>query len=398
MFNLLNKKITPVIFEQSLNSLLNFLITFFIAKKLGIEKFGQFSYFFIIVQIFLTFNYSLIISPFLTFYQKHKENSKKYFDTLLVIQLLFTIIAIFFIFIINFLLEKNLFKEFNYSLIYLILFSASTFLFNFFRYVFIIQNFNLILIIQNILKFIVIIFFTFILTYDSLDSIFILLVIINLISIIFAYKILLNLSFSSIILKKIVREFYYHSKWLFFSSFINSLLNNLIILSSGVFINSSTLGLIRLIQSIFNYVNIINISFENFLPKELGIGSIKIILPKIKFYSAIMFSILIMSYVIIYLLHNYIFKYFEINDQYASYYFIMFAIISFITCFNTILKILYRSIDKTKIIFKASVITLLITSILLIPIYLFLDNYAPVVILLMPQLISLYVLMNEIRK
>ena len=349
------------------------------------------------LNISLAFNYSLIIAPLLTYHKKYLPNENSYINSNILFQNIFTIFSSIFLFLFFLILNKTDFfkNEINLTIIFIYFFSSH--LQFFFRFLFIIKNKYKTLLIQNLIKYSILIIFLGQINIDSLNLSFIFLILINLVTIFFALIFFKNFFINFNFLKELFRKFFSHSKWLFYSNLFNSINYNLIFLSSGILINSTTLATMRIVQSIFNYVNIINLALESYLPKELGIID-NISFNQILKYVFYITLTLFLSYFFIAAFYIDIKNFFALEEKNIFVYFILFGFTSLLISLNTIMKIFIRSSNKTNIIFKSSLLSTIISIICFIPSYIFLNYLYAIFLLILVQLIIFIILIYEISK
>ena len=98
-----------ILFDQSIVSLGNFLISILILRFLGIEQFGIFSFFWIFLLLINSLQLSFIVSPMLTNATKHNyDNRSYYYGGVFFQQILFSSI----VFLSTFIFLKFFFNNF----------------------------------------------------------------------------------------------------------------------------------------------------------------------------------------------------------------------------------------------------------------------------------------------
>jgi len=259
-----------IIFDQGINSLINFILTIFISRYLGISGLGVFNLYFSIVIYSQIISNAFSFETLIIYYSKVKKNFLSYNFYIFILS---NILFIFLIYLINTLLnlEKLTYFFYLYIFIYnfkiflkkIIISNEKTFL------ILIASIFNLLLIILYI--------YFFLNNIENIQTIFRDLFILEMIIIIIFIKILNgNIKLIKInIFKKYFEIFFFRS------------INNLILgtLSNAhtylmpyiilFYFDNETVGIYRTFISILGILHIFIQSFENIYPKYFYLNKIK---------------------------------------------------------------------------------------------------------------------------
>ena len=262
---------TLVFLDQGIVSFGNFLVSITILRFLGIEIFGIFSFFWLILLLINNIQISYIISPMLTNAPKQSISNIGYFyGSIFIQQLIFTLIIFLFTFFIlkflgNYVLAFQ-FERFHLSFSLLI---VVTQFHQFFRRLLFSKKFYYKNLIIDFITYFVLIFLIIYLNFLNklnLESVlwsfvcaFISGILIN-IPIIFSLNYKFKNTYKSIVENWII------AKWLLLTSLLQWFSGNLWIMNAGLILGPYTLGIIRACQTLLNISNIIFQSIENFIP------------------------------------------------------------------------------------------------------------------------------------
>ena len=271
----INKKIITL-FDQIIVSGSNFLISILILRYLGIEEFGIFSFFWLIILFIGSIQQSLIISPLFSNAPKYKlSNLNLFYGNIFIQQITLIIITIlaFYLFTKLFTLvssEYDLVKYF-YALSMLIVFFQ---LYNFFRRLHYSRDlfFNIF-----IIDLIIYLIFFVIVIYCNLDNSLNLLIVLKIFTFIFILGTLLSfnlykyLKFKKKLFFKIIKENWSISSWLVLSNIIQWFSANLWLINIGLILGPFYLGVIRACQTILNISNLLFQTLENLYAQKISV-------------------------------------------------------------------------------------------------------------------------------
>jgi O-antigen/teichoic acid export membrane protein len=265
-----------VLLDQAVFSGNSFIMTALLARFLGIETFGTFSYLILGGYLLMSMSNALIIQPMQVAHSKF-TNDKEYKGFTVLLQLLVGVVLI----ILSLVLNTNAFPIIKVlagiNLIHVGILYSAWLLHDFFRKSFLasqeIKNTIVVDCIMASIQLIGIIGLG--VTHQlTLNAVIILLAASYTISS-FTGIILSGLSFQNLNLDK--RYLQYHKKEgsiLFVSSLLQWWSSNLFVVASGLFLGAAALGAFRLVQSMFGVLNLLLQTYENYvLPKAAKLFS-----------------------------------------------------------------------------------------------------------------------------
>lgn len=367
MLNKLKNKKLLVLFDQILVSGSNFLLGILLARNLGIDIFGQFSFIWLIVLFFSSIQLALIISPMLTHVTKKSNYIKDFYLTnFIYFQLFFSFICLL-ILILIYKISKYIDLGINLKSINIfILTTILTFLSqDFIRRYYIIKNKYFTLLSLDIVAYLGQLIVILILVSNkklSLENLFITITICFFISYSIGFilskrkKIKLNYT------KKTFKRNWKFSQWLVYSSLLQWGTGNLFIIIAGTLLGAWAVGVIRIMQNTMGLFNVLFIFLENILPINFAnifkkYGFIKMYeYYKLKLIQGVLIMLVLIS--IIFFMSDEI-----INLLYGTEYLqyshllIGYFVIYMFLYLNTLQRILIRTVEKTKIVFFSYIIT-----------------------------------------
>jgi O-antigen/teichoic acid export membrane protein len=262
--------------DQAVFSGNSFIMTALLARFLGIEIFGTFSYLILGVYLLMSMSNALIIQP-MQVAQSKFTNDKEYKGFTVLLQLFVGALLI----IISVLLNTDIFPKIEilerFNLIQVGILYGAWLLHDFFRKSFLAsQEIKNTIVVDCIMAFIQL-SGVIGLGMDqqlTLHAAIILLTTSYVLSS-FAGIVLSKLSFQNLNLKKEYLQ--YHKKEgsiLFISSVLQWWSSNLFVVASGLFLGAAALGAFRLVQSMFGVLNLLLQTYENYvLPKAAKLYS-----------------------------------------------------------------------------------------------------------------------------
>ena len=269
-----SQKYNLVLLDQIIISGSNFLVTILIINFIGLEKFGLFSFLWLIYLLINTFQLSFIISPMMTNSNLYKDISKKYYYGGVFTQQIFlsilSIIMIKIFFSLEGLIKIN--KEISnlQNIFILIIFFSQIYQFlrrYFFSEKLYINSIILDIIVNCILLFFLVYYFQLgKLNLNNLFFCYLISFCFGAIAVLFFIK---KLKFSYETFFNSIKMNYKISKWLTLTSILQWFSGNLWILNSGIILGAYILGAIRACQTIVNICNLIFQSLENYFPSKI---------------------------------------------------------------------------------------------------------------------------------
>lgn len=364
------KKIRYAFLDQIVFSGFNFLLGVLIVRFSGLEIFGKFSFFWLLYLFVFTIQNSLILTPLISkYYFISPKNKNNYVSSIFLVQIIFCILStltlIFFFnqtfFFKNYLIDINFLNHF----ILMTLFSQ---FYHFNRKLLYCEKrykkiFFVDLFIYTLSLFILIFIY---LNYElNLNYIFLTLTLIYFLGFTSNLKFYLKINFYPKMFYKIFKQNYNLGKWLVITSIGQWFTNNLWILNTGIILGNSSLGVIRMCQSIIQSLNIVYQVLENIMPekistkiksgdKKLPLFIYNFIKSNLKYILFLTIFIIFFSKIILNILYG------LQMSSYNIYLIIMSLTIPFIFARYPI-NLSLKSLDKTKYIFISNLIPILFT-------------------------------------
>ena len=361
--------------DQIITSGSNFFGTLIIVKLLGLNVFGIFSAFWILLLFISTIFVSSIISPMMAIIPGC-QNIKKYIGSLLIFQLVFSFGA----FIVSFLIALFYFKisAIETPIKTTVIFSFCVLfhhLQEFFRkYFFAMKVFLNAIIIDSITYLIrfILLFILFYLENDTgLNTVFLIYLSTSLLGSIYGickYKFEID---SSCIKKDYILHLNI-SKWLIPSGLLKWSSTNLFLVSTSILLGPVSLGIIKLSQNIISVYNLFLLGLENFIPLETarvyshsGLASLLTYIKKVAL-NGVIFTLVFGGLVALFSSTIIEVTYGENFTQY-SYILYWFASCLIFMYLNSIINIFLITINKTKITFQSYVYTSFFSCIIFYP-------------------------------
>ena len=261
--------------DQAVVSGTSFLLSIFILRLLGLEIFGIYSFFWLIILFINSMQLSGITNPMLTNVNHYSENEHNfYYSSIFIHQLIFNIIIIFLIKIIFFLcLYINLIKNLPETLNQFIFALISIQFFQFFRkFLYSKKKFKKIL-VSDLIIFLTL--FTILIFLEmnnklELKSIFISLGVAYVFgSLINLFSFIEKLKFSLSKFLIYTKDNFKIAKWMVLSSITQWFSGNLWVINTGLILGLSQLGILRACQQIVQIINLLFQTFENIVPVEI---------------------------------------------------------------------------------------------------------------------------------
>ena len=274
IFKINSKLIT--LFDQIVVSASNFFISILILRYLGIEEFGIFSFFWLIILFIGSIQQSLIISPLFSNAPKYKlSNLNLFYGNVFIQQITLIIFTIFLFYLFSklfyFINSEYDLVEYFFSLSMLIIFFQ---LYNFFRRFhyskkFLVNIFIIDLIIYSIF-FIIIIYYNL---NNKLDLLTVLktFTIIFIIGTLLSFKLYKYFKFKKKLFFRIIKENWSISSWLVLSNIIQWFSANLWLINIGLILGPFYLGVIRACQTILNISNLLFQTLENLYAQKISL-------------------------------------------------------------------------------------------------------------------------------
>lgn len=263
------------LFDQIVVSGSNFLISILILRYLGIEDFGIFSFFWLIILFISSIQQSLIISPLFSNSPKYKfSNLNLFYGNIFIQQIALILITLFIFFLFsklfNYVSSEYDLVEYFFALSLLIIFFQ---LYNFFRRFHYSRKlfFNIF-----IIDLIIYSSFFVILIYCNANNLLNLLVVLKIFSFIFligtllSFKLYKDLKFSKKLFFLIIKDNWSISSWLVLTNIIQWFSANLWLINIGLILGPFYLGIIRACQTILNVSNLLFQPLENLYAQKIS--------------------------------------------------------------------------------------------------------------------------------
>lgn len=402
-----NNSVNYSFIDQILVSGTNFLSTIIIARVLSLYDFGLFASLWLILLFMNSLHSALIVFPMMTLAPKQKD-LKRYFGSLLTLQLLFLLVGFFVTYFLAVCYLQLIESTISPSI--LLLFSLTVVLYHaqdfFRRYFFIKQYFKDVLLLDGMTYFLRLLILAFYIFYSipiSLEDIFIIFSATFLLGSLFGmYRYKYILDYNNI--KCDLIQNWQLAKWLLPSGLMQWTSINAFLLGASFILGPIAIGIIRLGQNVAQVFNLILQAMENFIPiessriyQEKGYGGLLAYLRKI----CLMGGFLSMIIAIIMVTFSKQLFFLLYGEEYTQYSYILFwysGILLFMFLLP-IVRILLRTIEKTKIWFQAYLFTSIYSILILYPlIYRYQINGVLFGVLTSYMLLILYVYFFFLRK
>lgn len=256
-----------VLFDQALYSGLNFLLTFFLARQLGLKSFGIFSVIVLISYLIMSITYALVIQPFQVSYLKVKKLNE-YFTFLLIYLLI--IISFFLVIAFSGYFLNLLPQDYEQYFIPGIVYISGLLLHDYFRKLYLglqkviitiaLDGFYAVLVLAS--------FFLFKDTLQLSSVLWILGVSFYIASVIGFYYFISDFE-RPLTWRLFLNDHIDQGKWLFYVAILQWCSSNFFVMVSGLYIGVEALAALRLVQTVFGVINIALVSIENYLMPKL---------------------------------------------------------------------------------------------------------------------------------
>jgi len=356
-----------VFLDQGIVSLSNFILGILLARYLGVEGYGQFALFWLIVLFFSSLQQAFIISPMLTLGSKKNIGIiDNYLITMFNLQLFVIIIiliflSVFFEIVVFFDSKWDVGELKKYIFITTVFFLLQEFLR---RYLILKLKYYNLLFMDGIAYLGQIIFVIFFIYLDGLElkTVFLSVAMPFFLSVLIGYIQVKKVRIKKKYRKLVFLKNWKFSKWLIYTAILQWGSANFFILASGVILGDWAVGVIRIMQNTMGIFNVFFISLENILPTifsqiycKNGYKKMIIFLNNQIKYGVVLFGIisLIVSGISQTLIE---FLYGKEYLQYA-YLLVGFVVIYFFIYINILQRHMLRTLEITKVMFISYIIT-----------------------------------------
>ncbi|MCI5055472.1 MAG: lipopolysaccharide biosynthesis protein [Flavobacteriales bacterium] len=251
--------------DQGLISGVSFLLTIILARLLGVEGFGVFSFIYLVLLFMSSIHQALIIKPMMTSFDEQGEDYElelKFMNSIVVSVL--AIVSVIFL-----LLTSQLSDDYNLSVIDCL--SAGAFIFSFLQFDFTRKlsytkdQINLAL--PKSLLFVLMLPLTLGLSYLFLEP-----NITNVLcSIAVAYLLKAGIKLRKLsVATKVFSHHWQEGKWLLATSILQWTSGNYYLVMAAGVLGPAALGVFRIVQSLVGLLNVLMLILENVLPRQLS--------------------------------------------------------------------------------------------------------------------------------
>ena len=352
-------QITYLIY-QVLQSSFTFLLMFFSIRFLSLENFGDFSYAYSLIPLFTIIPLTLIYLPLINFYPR-KNLKNKYLAQK-------SIINFFIAFILSLLLSITLFftQIITDNILFFSMFFFLYLIYEFGRRAVMVKHKMRYLCITELLKLFLLMFLIFLLhffeNFSIRNLIFILILSILIINF-FLYK---NLSIQRLDLKYVnsfKNESYSFGKWILISNFIQNLGSNFFIYISFILLTSEEIALINAPKIILGLSTITLLAIDNYysikISNKIANTSSQIVNVFFKMINELKYFFIIIFFFSFVIIFNQDFiSYLIFGDKYINKqnFIWCFILVGLIFSLTRPFIIIYKVFDKTKVIFRSSLL------------------------------------------
>ncbi len=259
--------------DQGLVSAGNFTFSIFITRLLGLENFGIYTLCWTIVLFTSNLHQALIIAPMTTFAGKMEaQQRKQYFGTLIMLQLLFSILAFFvvlgFVKLLPLFFPNN-WHIGNYAIMTAVVASVYT-NYDFFRkwqFVELRSDKALLLDMTNVIGLAALLSYLYFNNSLSIISVFGAQMGGYLLAILVAVVgVKAKLQFVANEIGELLKKHIRFSSWLMGTSLLQWFSGNFFIVSAGALLGAGAMGVVRIAQNIHGVLNVLFLTIENYVP------------------------------------------------------------------------------------------------------------------------------------
>jgi O-antigen/teichoic acid export membrane protein len=285
--------------DQAIVSGGNFLSSILYARLLGLETYGTFILCWMVVLFISGVHQAFILSPMTTIhaYKTIQDKIKQYLDSLLSMQIIFSICCSILIFLV--LLLNNVFVQAVYFKDVTFILPASVFCFimhDFFRRYFMLIGKSFITLLLDIVSTLLLLVLLYMHTIINIKDVFELITISYLIPAVLGYF-LSNMNMEFQLLKYAIKSHWIQGKWLMATSVLQLFSGNYFIILAAGILGTVEIGIIRIAQNIVGILNILFIAMESYIPisaskifHSLGIDALFQYLKKVTLYGILLTS------------------------------------------------------------------------------------------------------------
>ena len=362
-----NKRLNWTLFDQAMVSIVNFLVSIFIARFLGIKEFGVFTLLWMSVLFIQSIQMAVISTPMMSIGPKQDNDDKfSYYGAVITHQIIFSITSSTFLYF-SIILSDYFAPHWN-IVNYAFFLSLIVFLSqnqDFIRRLFFIEKRVLAAFFSDLISYggrLAVLIVLFITRPPSLNSVFLAISITLFISVVSGSLMLYKPSFDYQNNLKIFKRHWKMSKWLTASALMQWLSGNYFIVVAGSLFGPIFVGALRVAGNIIGIVNVLFLGLENIVPQSAsrvlvasGIVEFKAYLMKVFIFGGsviILIAILLSTFSeqILILLYG---------AEYANYgYILIWYSMIYIIAYSIIpLTIGLRTLENTRPIFTSYLIT-----------------------------------------
>lgn len=407
--DILKNKKKLIFLDQMIVSGSNFLLGIFLARKMSLVDFGNYSLMWLVVMFFLSIQQSGIIAPMYSLEPLKNNKSKNYLlDHVVIIQFYYAVIVV--VLVIIFCFTSSFFSDkwdFGYQLIPFCLVLFLCLIHDFTRRCFYLNEEYLKVIKMDLIAYFGLLLFCFIYTrHNSLDlsTFFTFMFIMFLISFlsVFSKKRYFKLKKEST--KRTLKAYWDYSKWLSFSAIMGWFTGNIFVLVGSYFLGAWVAGVIRIFQNTMGVFNVLFLGLENFVPTTLakiykshGFYGMEKYVKKIAASGVMVF--IIFGFIFIVFKPTLIIEYIY-GSEFSKYSNIIYAYILIYVFFfmGILIRFIYRTLEKTNSVFNVYLISLFFTVTLSYPLVRFYGIYGIVLGTLLIQILMVLIYVYNLKQ
>lgn len=252
--------------DQAVCSGTNFLLTFFLAQRIGIQNFGIYASVLLIAYLIMSVNNAIIIQPFQIFISK-TESRNEYVTTLLAGEIVFIVVLAILLRFLMWFLPDSLFLYQDY--VALTVFTSGFIVNDFFRKILLGLAQTKAAIVMDVL-FLLLLAGMGLKQQWELQEVFYGIGWANLIALVPGLYYLVNRYQKPIHWKSYWKEHVTEGKWFLSVALLQWCSANFFILVSGIYLGVVALGVLRLVQSFFGIINVGLQVVENYFLPEIA--------------------------------------------------------------------------------------------------------------------------------
>jgi O-antigen/teichoic acid export membrane protein len=398
---LLKDKPIALIIDQGVVSLFRFFIGIILARSLGVVDYGYYVILWSIYLFVTSIHIPLIVNPMLTYSGSMKIEQRSLAGYMSIVQLLFSISAMVFLFVGFSIYEYCCGVEVNIFLVVLAIVFVN--LHDFLRRFFLNDNvLHLKVLFVDVVLYSVLVLIVSMLYVRgelTLDRFFLIYFVLAVLSCVYMFKFYNVLYISKSEVKVVYSKISSHSFDQVFFSFMQFMSGNFFTYISVVVLGTYSAGVIGIIRNLYSPIIVISMVFDSIMPKrakflaERSRVDLRAYVHKVLIFFSVIGLIFVVS--VAYFSYDIVYYFYGVDYiEYASLS-LWVAVAYFLMFLAKPLSIYCRSIDLTKTFLRQGWTVFVVTFILSYPLVYFFDLVGALSMMLIQQFIIMYFLLHD---